>query len=221
MNLVYCSRDSYGIEFRGARARFAKSLGLNVFECNFLVDDLSHLPRVDVVWCAATLEHVDAPHVLLRRLYNLLKGDGRIILETPCAIPNRMMWSVPFLNRVFGDHDDHINSFSQTSLIRFCERAGFAEEWSFRYSTPLVMRRLPVRVTGIFPFSIVAQSVVYVGRRIPGWNYPPKATRNAADNALGYEFRDQILGPAECIVGDQQEKRTSSAAGSPALLDVS
>jgi SAM-dependent methyltransferase len=195
MNLVYCSSSSYGIELRGARAAFAKSLGLTVYECNFLSDDISHLPHIDTIWCAATLEHVDAPHVLLRRAHYLLKENGRIIVETPCVVPNQLMKALPLIDKIYGDHDDHVNSFSQTSLIRTCEMAGFAEEFSFRYSTPLVKRGIPPRATGVFPLSLLGQSVVFVGRKMKGWNYPSKASREATDSGLGYEFKSKILSP--------------------------
>lgn len=84
-----------------------------------------------------------------------------------------------------GDHDDHINSFSPTS--RFCERAGFAEEWVFRYSTPLInrLKGMPVWATRLPPFNLVAESIVY----------PPKATRCAVNNSAGYRFRSMFAAP--------------------------
>jgi SAM-dependent methyltransferase len=190
--LIHAAPGSFGLELEEYQAAFARAIGLNVMTRNVITDDLSDIPPVDTVWCAATLEHVDAPHVFLRRLYYLLEPGGRLIIEVPCALPAPWMRRIPGATHVYGDHDDHVNSFSPTSLARFCERAGFQEEWVFRYSTPLINRRLPVAVTRFPPLSLVAESIVYVGRHIPSWEYPPKATRRAANNAAGYEFKSMF-----------------------------
>jgi SAM-dependent methyltransferase len=196
--LVHAEPGSYGLELEDYQAAFGRSIGLAVHTRNLLTDDLSDLPRADTVWCAATLEHVDAPHVFLRRLYYLLKPGGRLIIEVPCAPPTFWMRSTPGVGRIYGDHDDHVNSFSPTSLARFCERAGFREHWVFRYSTPLINRmKLPVWATRYPPFSWAAQSIVYVGQQIPGWDYPRKATRRAADTLAGYRFRSMFARPGD------------------------
>jgi SAM-dependent methyltransferase len=193
--LVHCGAGSYGLELEDYNVDFARSIGLNVVRRNIVTDDLSDVPLADTVWCAATLEHVDAPHVFLRRLYYLLKPHGRLIVEVPCALPAPWMRVIPGMEHIYGDHDDHVNSFSPTSLARFCERAGFAQEWLFRYSTPLVNRQLPVWMTRLPPLSAVADSIVYVGTAVPSWDYPPKATRRAANNSAGYRFRSQFAPP--------------------------
>lgn len=200
--LVHAAPGSFGLELEEYQAKFARSIGLTVHTRNIITDDLSDIPLVDTVWCAAVLEHVDAPHVFLRRLYYLLKPGGRLIIEVPCALPARWMRRIPGMQHVFGDHDNHINSFSPTSLARFCERAGFEEEWMFRYSTPLInkLKKLPVGLTSLPPFNAVAESIVYVGRHIPEWQYPPKATRRAANNPAGYTFRSMFAAD-----GDQDQ----------------
>lgn len=191
MTLVQARPGSYGLEIDDHEAAFGRSIGLDVRTCNVLTADLSALPRVDVVWCAATLEHVDAPHVFLRRLYALLAPGGQLVIEVPCALPAKWMRWIPGAMRIYNDHDDHVNSFSPTSLSRFCERAGFAEQHLFRYSTPLVLRNLPVWAGRIPPLSMFSQSIVYVGKQLPDWDYPPKASRQAASNLHGYTVRDR------------------------------
>lgn len=204
--LVHAGPGSYGIELEDYQAAFGRSVGLSIHTRNVITDDLTDLPRVDTVWCAAMLEHVDAPHIVLRRLYYLLKPGGRIVLIVPCAPPALWIRHAPGLNRFYRDHDDHINSFSPASLARFCERAGFRELWTFRYSTPLInrLKTIPVWATRYPPFSWIAQSIVYVGRGIPDWDYPPKATRRAANNAAGYRFRS-MFSRADEPLGDGRE----------------
>jgi SAM-dependent methyltransferase len=204
MNLVYSQPGSYGLELEEYPARFARSIGLPVHTRNIISDDLSDLPQVDLVWCAATLEHVDAPHVFLRRLYYLLKPNGKIVLEVPCAMPAAWMRRIPGAEHVYADHDDHINAFSPTSLARMCERAGFSETRTFRYSTPLINRKFPVWATRLPLLSLVANSIVYIGRQVPEWDYPPKASRRAANNTAGYTFRPTI---GHLQMGDEEERR--------------
>jgi SAM-dependent methyltransferase len=192
--LVHAAPGSFGIELEDYQAGFARSVGLTVHTRNIITDDMSDLPPADTVWCAATLEHVDSPHVFLRRLYYLAKPGGRLIITVPCALPASWMRAIPGAKYVYGDHDDHVNSFSPMSLARFCERAGFAEEWMFCYSTPLINRvkGMPVWATRLPPFNLVANAIVYVGRQIPNWDYPEKATRYAANNCAGYKFRSMF-----------------------------
>jgi len=196
--LVHAKPGSFGIELEDYQCAFGRSVGLTIHTRNIITDDLADLPLVDTVWCAATLEHVDAPHVFLRRLYYLLKPGGRLFLEVPCALPARWMLAIPGAAHVYEDHDDHVNSFSPTSLSRFCERAGFEELSVFRYSTPLInrLKAMPVWATRLPPFNLVANSIMYVGKQIPDWDYPPKATRRAANNPAGYRFRS-MFGPRD------------------------
>ena len=69
MNLVYCAPGSYGIEIEDYAVKFARSLGLTIYQRDVLNDDLSDLPKVEAVWCSAVLEHVDSPHIFLRKLH--------------------------------------------------------------------------------------------------------------------------------------------------------
>lgn len=193
-NLVYAAPGLYGLELEDYQTKFARSIGLDVRTTNIITNEMADLPLVDTVWCAAVLEHVDAPHVFLRRLYYLLKPGGRLVLQVPAAAPALWLRRIPGMQAVYGDHDDHINSFSPASLARFCERAGFQEESVFRYSTPLINRisAMPVWATRLPPLNLVAQSILYVGRQVPNWDYPTKATRRAANNRAGYLFRSMF-----------------------------
>lgn len=196
MTLIDCPQGSYGIELEDYQCEFARSIGLTVLQKDVIHGDWSDVHKVDTVWCAATLEHVDAPHVFLRRLFYLLKPGGRIIIEVPHSLPAAWMKHVPQLNYLYSDHDDHINSFTATALERIMERAGFKQERSIRYSTPLVGRKVPVWLTGLPLVRTIADSQVYVGRSIPDWEYPKKATRRAADNPNGYVFRSMFADAA-------------------------
>jgi SAM-dependent methyltransferase len=183
MNLVFCAPGSYGIEIEEYEAKFASSLGLTLYHCDVINDDLASLPEVEVVWCSAVLEHVDCPHTFLRKLHLLLKPDGLLAVYVPTIPLFPWLRHLPRLGRYFSGYTaaDHINAFLLVTLRFFCERAGFKTiEVSPFYPGPLrAFNRLPLanRFVG---------GCVYVGRKIGDWEYPDKATRRVASNRRGF-----------------------------------
>jgi len=172
-NLVYGARGSYGIEIQEHEAQFARSLGLTVYQRDVLNEELGDLPKTDIVWCSAVLEHVDSPHIFLRKLHALLKTDALLALYVPTIPLFPWLRHLPKLGRYFSGHsaDDHINAFVPTTLKFFCERAGFRTiEISPCYPGFL-------RVFNCFPGNRIVGGCVYIGRKIDGWEYPDKATR--------------------------------------------
>lgn len=190
-HLVRCGPGSYGIDIDREKIAFAKAIGLNAHARDIVSDDLADLPKVQAVWCSAIIEHLDAPHVFLRKLNTLLEPGGLLLLETPVQSMFPWLGRVPlpkFKDVFLGDHPDHVNAFTPGTIRHACEYAGFATKKMFRWSLPIVNRApfLPLRLTGLPPFSAVARAVMYVGEKIPGWDYPERATRRASENRLGY-----------------------------------
>ncbi len=185
--LAFCTPDSYGIEIEDYEVNFARSIGLTVYALDVLTADFSSLPLVDVVWNSATLEHVTAPHVFLRKLHQLLRPRGLLAIYVPTVAPLRALRRVPGLARYFAGylHGDHINAFTPTTLRFFCERAGFDTiEVSSFFPGPLALfNRFPLM-----------DGCVYIGRKIEGWEYPSNATRRAAHNPNGFTFVGQEFG---------------------------
>lgn len=148
MDLVFCAPGSYGIEIQEHEVKFALSLGLTVYQRDVLRDDLSDLPKVEVVWCSAAVEHVDSPHILLRKIHLLLKPDGLLALYAPTIPLLPWLRHLPRLGRYFSGHTaaDHINAFVPSTLRFFCERAGFKTiEVSPFYPGPLrLLNRVPL-----------------------------------------------------------------------------
>lgn len=183
MNLLHCAAGSYGIEYDEREARFAKGLGLPVFRRDALLDDLSDLPRVQAVWCAAVLEHVDAPHDFLRRLYELLAPGGLLVVFVPTIPLFRVLGRLPRVGGYFNGHVamDHVNAFTPDTLGFTCERAGFHTlEISPYYPGPLkIFNRMP-------GFSRLIDGCVYVGRSIAEWEYPEKASRRTSRPKRGF-----------------------------------
>lgn len=194
MNLLFAGPGSYGIEIERHEVNFAEHLGLTVYERDIINEDISDLPKADAVWCSAILEHVDAPHVLLRKLHQLLKPEGLVVIYVPTLPLVPVMRHVPLVGKYFLGHiaSDHINAFVPSTLGFFCERAGFKTiEISPFYPGPLqILNHLPV-------INQFIDGCVYVGRSIAAWEYPRKATRRVAANKRGFEFIGQQLGSSE------------------------
>jgi SAM-dependent methyltransferase len=183
-NLFFTRPGSYGLEMNEAYVDFARSVGLPVHRRDVVEDDLGDLPRVDAVWCSAVIEHVDSPHILLRKLHLLLKPGGLLLLFAPVMPPVPALARLPRYGRNFTSHlhDDHVSAFVPKTLRFTCERAGFET----------------VELTALYrrPFSVLSRRLflpatcLYVGRAREGWDYPANSGRRAAQNARGFVGRE-------------------------------
>lgn len=188
MNLVFCAPGSYGIEIEEYEVKFASSLGLTVYQRDVINDDLCDLPKAEVVWCSAVLEHVDSPHIFLRKVHMLLKPEGLLVLYVPTIPLFPWLRKLPKIGRYFAGHlaADHINAFVPSTLRFFCERAGFKtiEVSPFYPGFFRFLNHIPVA-------NRLIDGCVYVGRKIEDWEYPEKATRRVALNRTGFIFKGQ------------------------------
>jgi SAM-dependent methyltransferase len=163
--LLHCGRSAYGIEADADKVRFAESLGLNATRADLVKDDLSSLPKVDIVWCASVLEHVVSPHLCLRNLGALLNPGGLLLVVTPVVPLFDWMVHLPVVGKYASGYDrnDHLYAFIPSTLRYTCERAGYdTMEMTAGYPGPL---RVFNRVPGI---NRLIGRCLYVGRkRIP------------------------------------------------------
>ena len=183
-NLFFTQPGSYGLEINADYVNFARSLGLAVHQRDVVADDLRDLPPVEVVWCSAVIEHVDSPHILLRKLHQLLKPGGLLLLFAPIIPPFPILRYLPKFGSNFTSHlhEDHVSAFTRKTLKFSCERAGFETvELTALYRRPL----------SIFNRMLFLQAnCLYVGRACANWNYPAKSSRLAAGNANGFPTRE-------------------------------
>ncbi len=185
-NLLFAQPGSYGLEVNSHYVNFAQSIGLAVYQRNIVEDDLTDLPLVDAVWCSALIEHVDSPHILLRKLHLLLKPEGLLLLFAPVLPPLPILRYLPRYGSNFSSHldEDHVSAFTRHTLRFACERAGFETlDMTALYRPPLSVfnRVLFLRAT-----------CLYVGRARANWNYPQKAERDAARNARGFVVKGRL-----------------------------
>jgi SAM-dependent methyltransferase len=177
---------SYGLDISPKSTAFANAVGLTTHQLDAERGDLTCLPHVDGVWCRDVLEHVDSPHVLLRKLWYLLKDDGLAFIVVPMVNGLRFLRHIPALHRRTAGYlaADHRNFFTPATMRLTCERAG--------YRITELTAAIPVlgRLADITPLNLCAPSMLAVIAKDPDWDYASKSTRRAAPNLVGYEYRD-------------------------------
>src|SRR3990167_11522554 len=74
--LIHFGPGSKGIEVNDEEAEFSRSLGLDIEQYN-IEDEWREAENVfDAVWFSNVLEHVVAPHAVLRNFHKTLKSAG-------------------------------------------------------------------------------------------------------------------------------------------------
>jgi len=125
--LIHFGSSSKGIEVLPESVKFSRAIGLSVSEYNFEDKWQEEAGSFDAVWCSNVLEHVVAPHRLLKRFHDTLKSGGLVFIRVP-TIPSN--WLYLKLNRIllgFLGYEavQHINAFTRRTLEFTIERAGF------------------------------------------------------------------------------------------------
>jgi len=190
--LVHFGPGSFGLDISSKHIEFARSLGLTVYQKDFMEDDLSDLPKADFVWTSATIEHLDSAHIFLRRIYNILSDDGILLLESPVRPVTPLFRHLPGLRSLYEEHGDHVNFFTPDIFDWHFKRTGFKLQESFRWSVPLTnkLRLKNPALTRHFPLSLFTDAYFAVCRKDPDWNYPTRSLRLKAENLKGYIYKD-------------------------------
>lgn len=125
--LIHFGSGSKGIEVLPESIEFSRAIGLDVSEYNFEDEWREELGSYDAVWCSNVLEHVVAPHLLLRRFHEALKSDGLIFIRVPIIPSNWLYLKLNKLLLGFSGYEavQHINAFTRRTIEFTIERAGF------------------------------------------------------------------------------------------------
>lgn len=110
--------DTLGIEPNKYLARKCKNLGIDVIERR--IEDVV-LPNqsFDLVIATHMLEHLKDPCVAVKKIFQALKDNGRVMLEVPLTIDYT--------------HPEHLFFFSKRSLTKLLEGSHFLIIKEFRY----------------------------------------------------------------------------------------
>ena len=163
--LIHFGPGSKGVEVLPKSVEFARAIKLDVSEYNFEDEWREVSESFDAIWCSNVLEHVVAPHLLLRRFHDVLKTDGLIFIRVP-TIPSS--WFYLKLNRLFlgflgYEAVQHINAFTRRTIEFTIERAGFRiiESNIFVPENKIINSTLNPLLKDVISF------ITVVGRKIP------------------------------------------------------
>lgn len=163
--LIHFGPGSIGIEILPESVKFSRAIGLDVSDYNF-EDEWREKPEsFDAIWCSNVLEHVFAPHLLLRRFHDALKPNSLIFIRVP-TIPSN--WLYIALNRLllgFLGYEavQHINAFTRRTVEFTIERAGFK---IIESNTFLPKNRMLNKIFNLFLKDAIS-FITVVGRKIP------------------------------------------------------
>lgn len=125
--LIHFGPGSKGIEVLPEAVKFSSAIGLDVSNYNFEDEWREERESFDAVWCSNVLEHVVAPHMLLRRFHEALKPDGLVFIRVPTVPSNWFYLKSNLLLLGFLGYEaaQHINAFTRKTIEFTIERAGF------------------------------------------------------------------------------------------------
>lgn len=141
-----------------------------------------HPSQFPVIWCSDLFEHVLSPHLFLLNLRRALTDNGVLFLGVPLVnrlAITRFQTRTNWINLFCGFlSQDHVNFFTFETIKHTARFAGLeVEAW---YSPFLPMKR-PI-MTGIEPVTVL------VLRKIPDWNYGPKAYKRLdSEGRMGWK----------------------------------
>lgn len=161
--LIHFPKGSLGVEIMPRMIQFARSLGLKVISAN--VEE--HIPiensMFDMVHCRDLLEHMIAPHKVLREFYRILRDNGELVISVPnMDSPVFSGWK----------ETQHLYSYNKKALVFLLERSGFKVIKAF-----VMGPRLPKVASFLIYEKILPGrigNINVVARKITGFKYPKK-----------------------------------------------
>ncbi|MDP8242564.1 MAG: class I SAM-dependent methyltransferase [Candidatus Hinthialibacter antarcticus] len=127
--------DAHGIDVDPQAIAVAQEHGLEVSVAHLEQLELDKL--FDFITLVDVIEHVRDPKALMQRASQLLKPGGAVYIKTPCAdsLPHRLV------GERWLESAEHVQFFSQRTLTKLVEEAGFKIAASSYYvddATPLL-----------------------------------------------------------------------------------
>ena len=121
--------DCLGIEFNEFAANYSKEkFGLNIINNN--IYDFDSSEKFDVIMLWGVLEHFFKPLDILKKVNELLKDDGLLLLEVPSADSVLVRYyekTSKSVDRII-EGDRHLMLFSLKGFIEIADKAGFCAD---------------------------------------------------------------------------------------------
>jgi SAM-dependent methyltransferase len=139
--LAHFGPGSVGIDSNAQHVSFCRALGFDARVVDAHGDPPLERASFDTVWLCDVVEHLVAPHDVLRGLRPFMKPEGRIIIYLTVAPSSRLVRSV--LRRIDDSFESeaHHYQFTYDTAVYLVERAGY------RVTAAVPGARLPRRVT--------------------------------------------------------------------------
>ena len=124
-----------GLELSSWAVDLARAKGLSVH--NSRISAIKESERFDIITLWGVIEHFDEPRIEVEQMHRLLKPGGCVFLWTGDI---RSSTARLFGRRWWWYQGQHIQMFSQRSLVRLFEDHGFERIWIGRYPYVMVLR---------------------------------------------------------------------------------
>lgn len=133
--------DAYGIEIADGPVKFAReSLGLSVYQEDFLSWDILSKQKFDVVTLWATIEHLHKPKETLTKIFSHLKPGGVLVLST-CRYG--ILAKQKGLNWRYLNVPEHLYYYSFKGLKHVLEQVGFQVTKGLSYGSGMTSIKNP------------------------------------------------------------------------------
>lgn len=110
--------DAYGTELSEYAVKKAQERGLRVFSGDILAAGFKN-NFFDVITCLGTIEHLPDPAAAVKKISQILKGDGLFVISTPDAggfVGGRRFQYKP---------KEHLYYFTRETIIKILQQEGF------------------------------------------------------------------------------------------------
>jgi 2-polyprenyl-3-methyl-5-hydroxy-6-metoxy-1,4-benzoquinol methylase len=110
----------FAIEPAPEAQKFLQNKGVVLISNN--IEDYEIKIKFDLITCMQTLEHIYHPQILLNKLYNSLKKDGKLII----AVPNYNSWLRICLGAKWPSYKvpEHLTYFNKNTLASALKQSG-------------------------------------------------------------------------------------------------
>jgi SAM-dependent methyltransferase len=176
--LVQFGPGSLGVDNYDECVRFARALGVDSILVD--VEDPDQLARIpdeafDFLWVSDVLEHLEAPRLLLRRLFPKVKPGGSLLVQTSVLPRNRAArWMFRRIGERPFDAEVHYHQWTADTIRHLLMRAGYR---------PLRMIPvLPARLAAFARFAPPAAASRLIVEALPDAELRERSDRAVARN---------------------------------------
>lgn len=176
--LAHFGKGSMGVTIIPEHVELAALRGVTVIQGNVEDPNFSLPNTFDVAWANNLFEHMNAPHLFLMKMRELLNPNGMLILGVP-VIP-RISFLTRFKKFRGAYAVSHINFFTRKTLIETVRAGG----WTVKEARLFYFRNSTVDSI----MNLVAPHIYVIAYPTPNFKYPHKrdlSLRGYADSMEG------------------------------------